>query len=236
MRVLMGFFTGTPRAKTLEEELDMNDKTTETPKADAKPAKEKAAPPKRNWKKGEYAGRNVFTAKGKGTVVSQDTEAKRFLVNIDNTDHDMAEGSVNFKAINDKYRDNYIVDKRVKTASGSPSVNCGDDVAAAMLGLADAELATLAKENGLDWSRWAHLNPGMRRMNLGNGLRRIHKAHIANPAENKAVTFFGQTPENAAKKRSDEADKEQADAKATKKANAKATKKANPKADAKAAE
>lgn len=209
-------------------------KTPETTKTDANPAKEKAAPPKRNWKKGEYADRNVFTAKGKGKIVSQDVEAKRFLVSIDGEDHDMAEGSVRFKAIDDKHRENYQTDKRVKTASGSPSVNNGDDVAAAMLGLSDAELSALAKENGIDYSRWSHLNPGMRRMNLGNMLRRLNKKHSENSAENKAVTFFGLSPELAAKKRSDEADKEQAKAD-KKKADAKATKKASPKKETKAA-
>lgn len=32
-------------------------------------------------------------------------------------------------------------------------------------------LASLAKENGIDLSRWSHLNVGQQRMNLGNVLR-----------------------------------------------------------------
>lgn len=187
----------------------MSNKTkSKTEKEAPAEATAKPEPPKRNWAKGEYAGRNVFTAKGKGIIASQDKAAGRFLVTIGDEDHDMSEKSVRFKALDDKHRENYTTDKRIKTASGSPSVHCGDDVASAMLGLTHDELAPLAKENGIDFTRWSHLNPGMQRMNLGNVLRRMHKAHVESPADKPAVTFYGLSADAAAKKRSDEADAE----------------------------
>ena len=57
--------------------------------------------------------------------------------------------------------------------------SCGDEYAAAFAaaiktdkGTVDmAMLASIAAQNGVDFSRWDHLNPGQRRMNLGNVLR-----------------------------------------------------------------
>ena len=64
---------------------------------------------------------------------------------------------------------------KVKTASGSPSINSGDEVAIVLMGQDPAKLRDIAVENGLHflWNRWKArmLNPGMMRMNLGNCLR-----------------------------------------------------------------
>ena len=54
------------------------------------------------------------------------------------------------------------------------AANCGDDVAECLKAAVDAgtKLEDVAEANGIEW-RWAHLNKGMQRMNLGNVLRGI---------------------------------------------------------------
>lgn len=47
----------------------------------------------------------------------------------------------------------------------------GDIVAHAMTDLEEPALIAIATANSLDYGRWAHLNFGQRRMNLGNVLR-----------------------------------------------------------------
>ena len=51
--------------------------------------------------------------------------------------------------------------------------NCGDDVVQALIKAVDDghELEAIATQNGVDFGRWSHLNPGMQRMNFGNVLR-----------------------------------------------------------------
>lgn len=70
----------------------------------------------------------------------------------------------------------YVINKEVKTAGGNASVDCGDATAARLRGMSlDAvykEAATVLKEAEKDLrARYAHLNPGMIRMNLGNRVR-----------------------------------------------------------------
>jgi hypothetical protein len=174
-----------------------------------KPAEKAEKPaPVRNWVPGEYVGRKVFTSKGTGIVIGEDTKEKRFLVEIDSKEYDLSEKSVKWKAVDDSKRESYVIDKRVKTASGSFAMNNGDDVANALLGQTDEELASIAKENDISYDRWKHLNHGMRRMNLGNMIRTRQKKHNADPKKNKAPTFHGKNAAQAAKLRSDEADKE----------------------------
>jgi len=160
-------------------------------------------PEPRNWTKSQYTGRKVFLSRGTGILQSEDTAAERYLVLVGDTEIDVPMGSVRFKAVDDRFREKYNVDKSVRTAKGAPSVNCGDDISAAMLGLIDLELKSIAKENGLEenWERWQSLNPGMRRMNLGNILRNRHKKYLANPKENPAVVIFGHNPATAAANR-----------------------------------
>ena len=87
----------------------------------------------------------------------------------------MAEAATEEKTGNDaigaKYKEKYGKDK-----------HCGDDVAILMkafcLGeknkIDPAKLAKVAKDNGLDIKKWAHLNIGMQRMTVGNILRGKH--------------------------------------------------------------
>jgi hypothetical protein len=58
----------------------------------------------------------------------------------------------------------------------------GDPIAVALAGISIEQLPDVAVKNGLDFSKWAHLNKGMQRMNLGNKLRGMHN-------QGKAVTI-----------------------------------------------
>lgn len=54
--------------------------------------------------------------------------------------------------------------------------SCGDELAAALTEavgtpVSKEAVVEIAKQNGIDANRWAHLNPGQQRMNLGNVLR-----------------------------------------------------------------
>ena len=91
-----------------------------------------------------------------------------------------------------------------KKAEYGAAQTCGDDVAEVMSRVCRKinsetntdyididELKAVAKANGIDWLRWAHLNIGQFRMNLGNVLRgKVRKGEpvvIGNPkTEGKA--------------------------------------------------
>lgn len=150
----------------------------------------------REWVESEkYHQRKVYTAKGVGVVLGEcgsqeNGDPERLLVETleDAEQHDVTFNSVRFKAVNDSYRDQYHIDKTVKTESGAYSISNGDDMAEALKGHLLAELQVIAKENGLQakWDEWSGkgLNPGMRRMNLGNMLRNKAK-------KGEEITFFG---------------------------------------------
>ena len=65
--------------------------------------------------------------------------------------------------------------KQTRSASGAKSLSNGDEVATAMEGMNIEEVYTLAKEvTGEDYQdRYAKLNVGMQRMNLGNRIRGV---------------------------------------------------------------
>ena len=69
-----------------------------------------------------------------------------------------------------------VVPPKYKQRYGTKA-NCGDELANALDGIDPASdvWPRLAADNGIDWSRWSHLNNGMRRMNLGNVLRNLAK-------------------------------------------------------------
>tara|TARA_R100001594_G_scaffold33685_4_gene62442 strand:+ start:953 stop:1504 length:552 start_codon:yes stop_codon:yes gene_type:complete len=69
-----------------------------------------------------------------------------------------------------------VVPSRYKERYGTKA-NCGDELANCLDGIDSSSDAwsQLAADNGIDWSRWSHLNNGMRRMNLGNVLRNMAK-------------------------------------------------------------
>lgn len=71
-----------------------------------------------------------------------------------------------------------IVPSAYKEAYAKNGGTCGDELAAAISelaivdGKADAQrLSEIADQNGVDFSRWRHLNIGQQRMNLSNVLR-----------------------------------------------------------------
>ena len=72
-----------------------------------------------------------------------------------------------------------VIPANYKRAYGTAG-NCGDQVVAAMATAQEAgtTLEAIANENGVDFGRWAHLNPGMQRMNLGNVLRGVVRRQV----------------------------------------------------------
>lgn len=158
---------------------------TETEKVGTKPepAKPEQKPPlieTIKWsEETEYIGRTVYTTKGNAVITGVGTNEGNEYYLLEHKDSGekfcRTAKSVRFKAVDDSYRDGYDVDRSVKTASGAPSISCGDLIADSLKGLTVEELAPIAAENGLKekWDNWGHLNPGMRRMNLGNMLRNM---------------------------------------------------------------
>jgi hypothetical protein len=77
-----------------------------------------------------------------------------------------------------RYRATY---EDTKTADGKPSKHNGDEVARLLAGKdLPAVYAITSKKLKVPVAeleaKYAHLNPGMQRMNLGNGIRRMKKA------------------------------------------------------------
>lgn len=61
--------------------------------------------------------------------------------------------------------------KRVKSVSGGVSFHCGDTVAEKLSGLPLEQVRALAATMDLPHEKYAHLNPGQQRMNIGNLIR-----------------------------------------------------------------
>ncbi len=53
--------------------------------------------------------------------------------------------------------------------------NCGDEVAQALQGVSLEALTEFAAGQEVDVAKYDHLNPGQRRMNIGNQIRRLVK-------------------------------------------------------------
>lgn len=53
--------------------------------------------------------------------------------------------------------------------------NCGDEVAAALKGAELGALLDFAENHGIDVAKYAHLNNGQKRMNVGNRIRALVK-------------------------------------------------------------
>lgn len=83
------------------------------------------------------------------------------------------------KAVKDKAVIGYDTIKNYKvhdskTGSGKRrAVDNNDKVASAMRGLTEKEWARVAKENKVTVRNFTKLNPGLRRLALGNALRRL---------------------------------------------------------------
>lgn len=73
------------------------------------------------------------------------------------------------------YRERCVIDKEHKTAGGNPSVHNGDALAVFLRGKSLEQVFELASKHleggGALRAKYAHLNPGQQRMNVGNRLR-----------------------------------------------------------------
>jgi sRNA-binding protein len=113
------------------------------------------------------------------------------------------------ETFNTEYRERYKADKSVRTPSGAYSVSNGDDIAKALNGLSLEQLEKVAARAGLGerFKAWSHLNPGMRRMNLGNVFRGTvsgedsEKAKAALAEARRMPRVEKPTPKKAAKKK-----------------------------------
>lgn len=177
--------------KAVAKELGVQEAKQDNKKkeAKAKAEKPKAVKPVYNFSNDKWNNHQVFCSGGKAVITGYDEDAKRFQVKLeDGTIKDYAESAVRFKAVDDSYREKYVHDRTVRTESGSISIHKGDEISRAMLGLTEAEVRSLANENGLEenYNKWVErdLNTGMKRMNTGNMLRAKHK-------RGEKVTIFG---------------------------------------------
>lgn len=90
-------------------------------------------------------------------------------------------GEVTGPAVLRQYAPNYVKDAEKKTAGGNTSIDCGDDLAKKLRGKSLDEVFAFAAKT-LDEAekdlrkKYAHLNVGMQRMNLGNRVRAVLNA------------------------------------------------------------
>lgn len=153
----------------------------------------------------DMIGQKVFTRHGSGEMtavgyVEGKAKPERFKVKVGRREVDVKATSCRTTAVDERYRGKYAVDKSVRTASGKPSIGVKDAIGEALKGKSADDLAKVAKENDIDFKRWADLNPGMQRMNLGNMLRsRAHRG--------LRVIVLGKTVVKGAKSEEEEAAK-----------------------------
>lgn len=80
------------------------------------------------------------------------------------------------KTLYSRYSPKYVKSD-VKTAGGKrKSMDIGDTLAKALRGKDADELTKICEKNGIDTSRWTHLQPGRFRMQVGRALR-VHIRH-----------------------------------------------------------
>jgi hypothetical protein len=142
-----------------------NDTTSTTPATTEAPAKAKPA------RKAKSAKPSVKKAATKAEKKAKSKKGKK----------PVAAGDLKGPAVLKKYAPGYVHDKDHKTASGNPSVHCGDDVAKKFLGKdLDAIYTMVAKATETPEAdlrkKYKGLNLGMQRMNLGNRMRGVLNA------------------------------------------------------------
>lgn len=170
----------------------------------AKPRKAKEPKPEvtYEWDESHYEGRQVYTGSGTGEILQEGkgSDSKDYFevqLRSGRVKAVLAK-TVRFKAVKDEYRDGYVKEEEIRTASGAPSLHSGDSLAEALLGTGVVELGGIAKENGLtaNYEGWLEkeLNAGMIRMNLSNMLRGKIRRH-------EPITIYGEEDlERAAEK------------------------------------
>lgn len=140
--------------------------------------KEKAAKPTIafEWIESPYAGRQVYGSFGTGKVVSETPKGFEpeayFLIETANGEKPYKEKSVRFNAVDDRARENMVIDNAIRTESGSPSIHSKNEIAYALKGSNSAEIKAVYYENGLgdlyEKKVEGGRNKGMLRMDLGN--------------------------------------------------------------------
>lgn len=193
-----------------------------TPKAKLpKPAKEA---PTYDWKdKSNLEGRQCFPPCGTSTLLRETTDGNHFEVSrkSDGRIFVVKSKSTRFKAVNERFRDIYIKEPNIRTASGAVSLHCGSQVSESLLGFGVEALRSVASENGLvdRFNGWEAkgLNNGYLRMNLGNIL-------IARAKRNEAVVIDGEGDLAIAAQKGRNRAKAEAEAKAKVKAEEKSAK------------
>lgn len=115
-------------------------------------------------------GKKFFTRHGRVTVVAVSFDSAK-VETTEGVEKEVKLTSLREKAVASGARNRYPSDHDTKTASGKPSIGRPDEITDALKGLVSAELGGVFEENGLDSKKYKHLNPGMKRMTLGNLLR-----------------------------------------------------------------
>jgi len=121
----------------------------------------------------ELIGTVVYSRFGKQLVTKvghYEGEPNKLKVLLKNGNH-IAISSCRPTAVRPEYRSRYNVDRDNKTPSGKPSIGVDDPICDSLKGANVDVLEAICQENGLEYSKWEHLNPGMQRMCLGNRLR-----------------------------------------------------------------
>jgi len=117
----------------------------------------------------ELVGKSVYTNRLPGKIVSVDEENGKYKVEqTDGKVRILSEGSFSFTARVLDYRYEKIDGKMIR--DGRPSRGVNDAIGRALDG-DEIALEQVCDENGIDFGKYSHLNPGMKRMAVGNILR-----------------------------------------------------------------
>lgn len=164
------------KAEELNTESESNESETPNTVDEKKPKPEK----KMVWlSKHEMALVHVYTRFGRHRIERVghvEEHPDRLKAELSCTDGQGNPRMVSLKscrqtAVRPEYRSRYPVDHGTKTKSGKPSIGVDDQITDALKGQGIEELKKVCAENKLDYQDWAHLNPGMQRMCVGNRLR-----------------------------------------------------------------
>jgi len=173
-------------------------------KAKKKAKKEKGPEIKHDWTDKKDRGMRVFTPHGVAVIRGYDAKTKHYLVEVEGSEEKKvcSEGSVRFKAFKEEYRENYVVDKSVKTPSGAYAISNADKVAKALNGLNVEQCAQVAAAAGISgrFDKWSERNPGMQRMNLGNVMRAMLERDEDEAAAEKGLRVGAGMPRKEAPK------------------------------------
>jgi hypothetical protein len=211
--------------KAMAKEKAPKVKAEKAPKV--KKEKPKKEPIQYEFETSVRSGSRVFTPHGVAVIKKEDRKHKVYQITVDESGETkvISMKAARDKAFDEKFRDRYEQDKSRRTASGGYSVSNGDEIAKALNALTVEQLERVARTAGLSdrFERWEHVNPGMKRMNLGNVLRAaVEKDETkakANLAIQEAAKMPRQEPEKKATK--PKAEKKAPKTKGSKKAKAK---------------